>query len=67
MSLRLLIDEDTQARRLVEMLRESGHNVLTIGEAGVTGIPDTMALEMARSHQRILLTRNCDDLFRTIH
>ncbi|MEB3179278.1 MAG: DUF5615 family PIN-like protein [Nostocaceae cyanobacterium] len=50
MSLKLLIDEDTQAHRLVEMLRESGHDVLTISEAGVTGIPDTMVLEMARSH-----------------
>lgn len=61
MSLRLLIDEDTQARRLVDMLRIDGHDVLTVNEAGVTGIPDSMVLEIATTQQRTLLTRNCDD------
>ncbi|MBW4506953.1 MAG: DUF5615 family PIN-like protein [Scytonematopsis contorta HA4267-MV1] len=62
----MLVDEDTQARRLVEMLRADGHDVLTIGEAGVTGIPDASVMELARVQQRILLTRNCDD-FLAIH
>lgn len=66
MSLRILVDEDTQARRLVEMLRAGGHDVLTIGEAGVIGIPDASVIELARVQQRILLTRNCDD-FLIIH
>ncbi|WP_179197937.1 DUF5615 family PIN-like protein [Nostoc sp. T09] len=61
MSLRLLVDEDTQARRLVEMLRADKHDLLTIGEAGITGIPDSLVMEMARTQQRVLLTRNCND------
>jgi predicted nuclease of predicted toxin-antitoxin system len=66
LSLRILVDEDTQARRLIEMLRADGHDVLTIGEAGVTGIPDASVMELAKVQQRILLTRNCDD-FLPIH
>lgn len=66
MGLKLLVDEDIQAHRLVEMLRADGHDVVTIGEAGVTGIPDVSVMELARVEQRILLTRNCDD-FLVIH
>ncbi|WP_339376376.1 hypothetical protein [Calothrix sp. NIES-2098] len=33
MSLKLLVDEDTQARRLIEMLRVDKHDVLTISKA----------------------------------
>ncbi len=54
------------SRRLVEMLRADGHDILTIGEVGVTGILDSSVMELARVQQRILLTRNCDD-FLTIH
>lgn len=61
-----MVDEDIQARRLIEMLRADGHDVLTIGEAGMTGIPDTSVMELARVQQRVLLTRNCDD-FLAIH
>ncbi len=61
MSLRLLVDEDTQARRLVEMLRAEGYDVLTISEANMTGVPDTIVMEFARNQQLVLLTRNCDD------
>jgi hypothetical protein len=48
------------------MLPTGGHDVLTIGEAGVIGIPDASVIELARVQQRIFLTRNCDD-FLTIH
>lgn len=66
MSLRLLVDEDTQARRLVEMLQAEGYDVLTINEAGMTSVSDTVVMEIARTQQRVLLTRNCDD-FLALH
>lgn len=59
--LRLLIDEDTQARRLVELLRGQGHDVLTVTEAGGIGAPDVVILDLAIREQRVLLTRNCAD------
>lgn len=61
MSLRLLVDEDTQAHLLVEMLRADSHDVLTVSEANLTAKSDLIVLNFARSQQRILLTRNCDD------
>lgn len=61
MSLRLLVDEDTQAHLLVEMLRTGGHDLLTVSEANLTAKPDQTVLNFARSQQRVLLTRNCDD------
>ncbi|HLV81442.1 MAG TPA: DUF5615 family PIN-like protein [Chthonomonadaceae bacterium] len=66
MSLRLLVDEDTQARRLVDLLRSAGHDVLTVQQAGLNGEPDVRVLEYARQEVRILLTQNCDD-FRALH
>lgn len=61
MSLRLLVDEDTQAHLLVELLRADGHDVLTVSEASLTAKPDLRVLNFARCEQRVLLTRNCDD------
>jgi hypothetical protein len=34
LSLALLIDEDTLAKVLVKMLKEAGHDVLTVNEVG---------------------------------
>ncbi|UFP95668.1 DUF5615 family PIN-like protein [Gloeobacter morelensis] len=64
MSLRLLIDEDTQAWRLVELLRAAGHDVLTPQEAGLIGKPDAIVFEYAITTRRTLLTHNCSDFFR---
>jgi predicted nuclease of predicted toxin-antitoxin system len=66
LSLRLLVDEDTQSRRLVNLLREAGHDVLTVEEASLEAHPDTQVLEHARRENRIVLTRNCED-FRALH
>jgi predicted nuclease of predicted toxin-antitoxin system len=66
LSLRLLVDEDTQAKRLVKLLREAGHDVLTVEEAGLGAHPDMQVLEYARRENRIVLTRNCED-FRALH
>lgn len=66
MSLELLLDEDSQAKYLVNLLRAAGHDVLTINEAGLMGQSDSFVLEYARQQGRVLLTRNCDD-FEEIH
>ena len=61
MSLRLLIDEDTQDARLVAMLRTEGHDVLTANEAGLRGQADSAVLAHAAQNQRAVLTMNCRD------
>lgn len=61
MSLRLLVDEDTQARLLVERLRAAGHDVQTATEADLIGQPDPQVLAHARREGRLLLTRNGAD------
>ena len=66
MSLKLLIDEDTQAKVLVSMLRNGDHDVKTVNEIGLSGETDELILEYARAENRILLTHNCDD-FEVLH
>ncbi len=66
MSLTLLLDEDSQAKFLVRLLEASGHNVLTVNGAEISGSSDSDVLDYARQHNRILLTRNCDD-FQSLH
>ena len=61
LSLRLLIDEDSQAKPLVSLLRKSGHDVETANEASLSGKEDFLVLDYARVKNRILLTQNCDD------
>jgi predicted nuclease of predicted toxin-antitoxin system len=53
-------------RRIVETLRELGHDVLTSFEAGNAnlGIPDDEVLDFARSDNRIVLTFNRKDFIR---
>lgn len=66
MSLSLLLDEDSQAKLLVKLLQTAGHDVLTVNEAAIAGFPDDQVLEYARQHDRILITRNCND-FQALH
>nr|WP_319421436.1 DUF5615 family PIN-like protein [Pleurocapsa sp. FMAR1] len=66
MSLRLLIDEDSQAKPLVSLLRKVGHDVETANEAGLSGKEDFLVLNYARIGNRVLLTQNCDD-FEALH
>ncbi len=61
MSLKLLLDEDSQAKYLVNLLRVSGHDVVTVNELSLGGFPDSVVLDDAREKRRTLLTRNCDD------
>lgn len=66
MSLRLLLDEDSQAKYLVNLLRAAGHDVVTVKEAGLDSRPDIVILDYARQELRVLLTRNCED-FQELH
>lgn len=64
--MRLLVDEDTQAKTLVRLLVEAGHDVLTVEAVGMNGQPDALVLERAAREARTLLTRNCGD-FLALH
>lgn len=66
MSLRLPIDEDSQAKYLIDLLLKVGHGVLTVNDAGLSGLSDSDVLEFARRSGRAVLTRNCQD-FRALH
>ena len=66
MSLRLLIDEDSQAKPLVNLLRSAGHDVVTVNEADLMSLPDPVVLDYARENNRVVLTRNCRD-FELLH
>lgn len=66
MSLRLLLDEDSQAKRLVSVLEQAGHEVLTINKVGLAGSSDDVVLNYAKEANLILLTHNCDD-FEELH
>jgi predicted nuclease of predicted toxin-antitoxin system len=66
LSLKLLIDEDSQALPLVKTLRKANHDVLTVNEANLMGQPDNIVLEYATQNNRIVLSRNCRD-FKALH
>ncbi|MDJ0731143.1 MAG: DUF5615 family PIN-like protein [Crocosphaera sp.] len=61
MSLRLLLDEDCQAKVLVKMLENMSHNVITVNEIGLQGMADDVVFDYARKNNRVLMTYNCDD------
>lgn len=66
MSFNLLIDEDSLAKYLVNLLKKAGHNVITVQDVNLMGKPDSVVLDYARENKRVLLTRNCDD-FLNLH
>lgn len=66
MSLRLLLDEDSQAKYLINLLHVAGHDVVTVKEVNLGGRPDSVILNHARQELRVLLTRNCED-FQALH
>lgn len=62
----MLLDEDSQAKYLVNLLQAVGHDVLTVNLAGLMNCPDLVVLDYARQDGRVLLTRNCND-FQDLH
>jgi predicted nuclease of predicted toxin-antitoxin system len=57
----MLLDEDSQAKYLVNLLQAASHDVVTVNAVGLMNRPDLVVLNYARQDQRVLLTRNCDD------
>ncbi len=66
MILKLLIDEDSQVKPLVNLLRDAGHDVVTVNEVNLISQPDPVVLDYARQNNRVLLTHNCRD-FQALH
>ena len=66
LSLKLLIDEDSQANLLIRLLRNAGHDLVTISEAFLEGIDDEEVLRYACQNDRVVLTHNCKD-FERLH
>jgi Domain of unknown function (DUF5615) len=62
---RLYADEDVPLT-LVDLLRQLGHDVLTVQEAGRSGEPDAQVLSDATADQRTVLTFNRWD-FERLH
>jgi predicted nuclease of predicted toxin-antitoxin system len=61
LSLRLLIDEDSQSSVLVAMLRSAGHDVRTANDESLDGRDDVVVLAHAHASRRALLTKNAED------
>ncbi|MFT3717910.1 DUF5615 family PIN-like protein [Pseudorhodoferax sp.] len=59
--MKLLVDEDSQARRLLDALRHAGHDVASVAELGCNGLPDAEVFARAQSEGRALLTHNVAD------
>jgi hypothetical protein len=64
--MRLYLDDDSIARRLVQALRQAGHAVQTPADAGRTGDDDSVHLLHAVEVDRVLLTGNHRD-FENLH
>jgi predicted nuclease of predicted toxin-antitoxin system len=61
LGLKLLLDEDSQAKLLVSLLRKSGHHVQTANEAGLQASADSAVLTYAIETHHTLVTQNCAD------
>jgi predicted nuclease of predicted toxin-antitoxin system len=59
--MKILVDEDSQARRLLEILRRDGHDVVTIAELDQNSSLDPEVFKLAQSLGRVLLTHNVMD------
>ncbi len=57
--MRLLADEDVYFPT-VYLLRQNGHDVLTVYDVGLSSSPDPEILRHAHNAQRIMLTRDSD-------
>ena len=62
--MRLLLDEDSKGRAFVRLLRDAGHDIETVADAGLTGQPDASVFAHAKASGRALITRNILDFLR---
>lgn len=61
--MRILLDEDSQARAQLNILRRDGHDAVAVGELGKNGTPDPEVFDLAQSLERALLTHNAADFY----
>jgi predicted nuclease of predicted toxin-antitoxin system len=61
-----LVDEDSQVRAQLNLLRADGHDVVAIGELEKNGTADPEVFDLAQSLERVLLTHNAED-FHALH
>lgn len=61
MAVRLLVDECSEAKLLVQKLRDAQHDVLTVSEANLRNVRDADVFAAAIADNRILLTHNPAD------
>lgn len=66
MPLRILVDEDSQAKLLVKKLRLAGLDVISAQDSGLNGQLNPEILAFAIEQNRVVLTRNGAD-FRELH
>lgn len=60
--MRLLVDADVSARRIVRRLRDAGHDVVALGEnPELSALGDAEVLELATSEHRIVVTHSGRD------
>lgn len=64
--MRILVDEHSQARSQLNILRGDGHDVVAIGELEKNGTPDPEVFDLAQALGRVLLTHNTED-FHQLH
>lgn len=64
--MRILVDEDSQARAQLNALRGGGRDVVAVGELGKNGTTDPEVFDLAQSLARVLLTHNTED-FHELH
>ena len=48
------MDEDSQAKRLVSLLRQAGHDLLTINEARLSGSDDPVVLDGSEARRAFI-------------
>jgi len=61
LAVRLLVDECSEAKLLVQKLRDAQHDVLTVSEANLRSVRDADVFAAAIDDNRILLTHNPAD------
>ena len=59
--MRLYLDDDSASAVLVQLLQQTGHDVLVPADLGISRAADPVHLRHAIREQRVFLTHNYDD------
>jgi predicted nuclease of predicted toxin-antitoxin system len=61
LGLKLLVDEDSQGKLLVNQLKKAGHNIHTVNDVDLRSASDIAVFAYAINHNYVMLTHNCID------